>query len=187
MQALPALRGSRRRQAGFSLAEVLVAVALLGVIMLALFSLVSMGVQRAYSGRKMTESTMLAQSVMERVNTYEPHLVLTSNTALSTVTKTWTTNNAGVTVVSVNPTTAAGGAFQTSEQDAITALYDAAKLQVYGKASSSTLSVTMTATPGGRTFANATLVRMEVDLTWTEWGSRAREVHLQALNLRTTP
>jgi type II secretory pathway pseudopilin PulG len=166
---------------------VLVAVALLAVIMLALFSLLSLGVQRAYSGRKMTESTMLAQTVMERVNTYEPHLALTANTGLETVTQTWTKTPSGVT-----PAAPGGSTFQDTEQIAIRAMLEnATELQVYADRPA-TLTVTMTAVPdvapgGPRTFATASLVRVVVDLTWFEWGTRRREIRLQALNLPTTP
>jgi len=182
IEASHAPTAPRRRDSGFSLAEVLVAVALLAVIMLALFSLLSLGVQRAYSGRKMTESSMLAQTVMERVNVYESHLILTTNTALSTITQTWTKTPTGIT-----PTAPGGSTFQATEQTAIrTMLQNATELQVYADRPA-TLNVTMTAMPAGRTFANASLVRIQVDLTWFEWGTRRREIRLQALNLRTTP
>jgi prepilin-type N-terminal cleavage/methylation domain-containing protein len=172
------------RTSGFSLAEVLVAVALLAVIMLALFSLVSMGVQRAYSGRKMTESSMLAQTVMERVNVYEPHLVLTTNTGLETISQTWTKKPSGVTSV---PALATGTTYQATEQLAIqTLMENATQLQVYADRPA-TLTVSMTATPATKTFANASMVRVVVHLTWYEWGTRKREVRLQALNLRKTP
>jgi hypothetical protein len=49
------------------------------------------------------------------------------------------------------------------------------------------LTISMKALPEGRTFANATMVRVMVDVNWTEWGSRARQVRLQTLNLRQTP
>src|SRR5687767_2599977 len=90
---------SRRRQSGFSLIEVLVAVALLSVILLALFSLVSMGVQRAYSGKKMTEATILAQAAMERANVYEAHTLLGAASGASTVSQTWTRTSSSTTAV----------------------------------------------------------------------------------------
>jgi hypothetical protein len=31
------------------------------------------------------------------------------------------------------------------------------------------------------------MVRVVVDVNWTEWGTRKRQVRLQALNLRTAP
>lgn len=182
----------QRRESGFSLAEVLVAVALLAVIMLALFSLVSMGVQRAYSGRKMTESTMLAQTVMERVNVYAPHLALTTDTSLETISETWSKTPSEVT-----PDLVSGSSFQAAERNAIrTMLEDATSLQVY-EDRPATLTVSMTAVPEANpsavpavpahTFANASMVRVVVELTWFEWGTRRRQVRLQALNLRTTP
>jgi hypothetical protein len=163
---------------------VLVAVALLAVIMLALFSLVSMGVQRAYSGRKMTESSMLAQTVMERVNVYAPQRVLTTNNGLTTVTQKWEKKPSGITVT---PAAATGTTFQAIEQAAILAMMqNASQLQVYADRPA-TLTVTMTATPAGKTFTDASMVQILVGLSWYEWGTRKREVRLQALNLRTIP
>ena len=128
---------------------------------------------------------MLAQTVMERVNVYAPHLELTSDETLSTISQTWTKKPSGVT-----PAALGTSSFQGIERDAIRALLEnATTLQVY-EDRPATLTVTMTAMPTAtpaKKFSNASMVRIVVDLTWYEWGTRQRRVRLQALNLRTSP
>lgn len=183
---------TRRRESGFSLIEVLVAVALLAVILLALFSLVSMGVQRAYSGKKMTEATILAQAAMERANVYEAYKLLGAASTASTASQTWTRTASSTTPAAVTGTTT-----EAIERDAWRTLLATANLQAYNDRPA-TLTVTMTAVPDvadptatppvvARTFANASMIRVQVDLTWHEWGTRRRQVRLQAMNLRETP
>ena len=180
----------RRPRNGFSLIEVLVAVALLAVILLALFSLVSIGVQRAYSGKKMTQASIVAQAAMERANVYEAHTLLGGTTAGSEVTQTWTktgTADADVTPAAVNGTSA-----EAIERDAWRKILKDADLPAEpGKPA--TLKVTVTATPTAppattaATFGNAALERVVVELKWYEWGTRERTVRLQSLNLRDKP
>ena len=190
-EALPAKFASkiasRRRQRGFSLAEVLVAVALLAVILLALFSLISMGVMRAYSGKKMTTGAMLAQAAMEKANVYEAHTLSAASTA-TTVTQTWSRTDiyTSAAVVTTTPVAVTGTSQEAIERNAWRDLLVTADLPAYTDRPT-TLTVTMDAVPAGRTFATATMVRITVNLTWFEWGTRRREVRLQALNLRTTP
>ncbi len=176
-----ALHSRRRRQSGFSLIEVLVAVALLSVILLALFSLVSMGVQRAYSGKKMTEATILAQAAMERANVYEAHKLLGAANTATTASQTWTRTASSTTPAAVTGTTT-----EAIERDAWRRLLADANLQAYDDRPA-TLTVAMTAVPDTRTFATATMVRIQVDLTYFEWGTRRRQVRLQTLNIRETP
>lgn len=174
----------RRGDSGFSLIEVLVAVALLAVILLALFSLISMGVQRAYSGKKMTQATIIAQAAMERANTYEAHTLLGGAAGAGSVSQTWTrvgNNDADTTPVDV-----VGTSTEANERNAWRKLLKDADLPATTD-HPATLTVSMTAVPTGRTFANATMERIVVDLTWYEWGTRKRQVRLQSLNLRTTP
>lgn len=180
--------GSRPRpQRGFSMAEVLVAVALLSVIILALFGLVTAGVQRAYSGRKMTEGTVLAQAVLERANVEGPQdLVNVSNStctaAASTSTCTWTMTSGVVT-----PAAESGSTVPITERNAWRNLLATSGLPSRAGAAAR-LAVTMTALPDTgtpRTFANAAAVRIQVDVTWTEFEGRTRQVRLQTLNVRS--
>ena len=170
-----------KRQRGFSLAEVLVAIALLSVILLALFGLITGGMQRAYSGKKMTQATNLAQTVLEQANATAPYSVLgaheerTSATLAvvktNTVTATFTSVGGDMTKVNTYPTTTTTG-WSTL----------VANSDLPGTV---TLTVTETPQPAG-SFKNASLVRIVVDLDWTEWGKRHKQVRLQALNIRTT-
>lgn len=169
------------REDGLTLAEVLVACALLAVILLALMGLISSSVHRAYSGKKMTAATILAQAAMERANVYAAHKLLGAADTASTASQTWTRKGATTTPAAVTGTTA-----EAIERTAWRDLLMAADLPNDTKFPA-TLQVSMTAVPSGTTFANASMVRVVVDVNWTEWGTRKRQVRLQALNLRTTP
>jgi prepilin-type N-terminal cleavage/methylation domain-containing protein len=173
--------GRRRRDRGFSLAEVLVAVALLGVILLALMGLISSGVHRAYSGKKMTEATILAQAAMERANVYAAHKLLGAADGAASATQTWTKIAAAAT-----PGVVTGTSAEAIERTAWHDMLAAADIPA-DSAFPATMTVSMTPVPAGTTFGTATMVRIVVDVNWTEWGTRNRQVRLQALNLRTTP
>lgn len=171
----------RRREAGFNLAEVLVAVALLAVILLALMGLVSSGVNRAYSGKKMTEGTMLAQAAMERANIYAAHKLLGAADTATSATQTWTRKGVTTTPAAVTGTTA-----EAIERTAWHDLLAAADLPADTKFPA-TLTVSMTPVPSGTNFGTASMVLVVVDVNWTEWGTRKRQVRLQTLNLRKSP
>jgi prepilin-type N-terminal cleavage/methylation domain-containing protein len=174
-------------QRGFSLAEVLVATALLSVILLALFGLVTAGVRRAYGGKKMTEATVLAQSVMERANIEQPQSLLSAASTATTATRSWSLAGAVV-----SPTAEAAGTTPTDERNAWRLL-----LQNSGLPSAvgmpATLTVTMDALPtavvapriAAATFADAATIRIVVDVTWAEFGTRSRTVRLQTFNVRS--
>ena len=173
----------RRRSSasGFSLIEVLVAVALLAVILLALMGLISTGVQRAYSGKKMTAATVIAQAAMERANVYAAHRLLGAADTATTASQTWTRIGATTT-----PAAVTGTSTEAIERTAWHELLAGADLPT-DNAFPATLTVSMTPMPAGETFETATMVRVVVDVNWTEWGRRPRQVRLQTLNLRTTP
>jgi Tfp pilus assembly protein PilV len=171
----------RDREAGLTLAEVLVAVALLAVILLALMGLISSGVHRAYSGKKMTAATMLAQAAMERANVYAAHKLLGAADTASSASQTWTRKGTSTTPGAVSGTTN-----EAIERTAWYNLLAGADIPTDTKFPA-TLQVSMTAVPSGTTFATASMVRVVVDVNWTEWGTRKRQVRLQSLNLRTTP
>ena len=157
------------RQSGFSLAEVLVAVALLGVILLALFGLVTAGVRRAYGGKKMTQATMIAQAVMEQANVYGAHTLLGADGDDTTAEIVWTRSGA-----TVSPTTGPA-AWRTMLASADLPL-----------SPSPTLTVNVTPLPAGE-FDDAAMERITVDLVWYEFATRRRQVRLQALNLPRKP
>ena len=172
----------RRGARGFSLAEVLVACALLAVILLALMGLISTGVHRAYSGKKMTEATNIAQAAMERANVYAPHKLLGAADTDTTATRTWTITGGSSTIT---PGAVTGTTADAIEQTAWSNLLANADLPADDDFPA-TMTITMTPVPAG-TFATASMVRVVVDVNWTEWGTRKRQVRLQTLNLKTTP
>lgn len=183
------------RQRGFSLAEVLVAVALLAVILLALFGLVTSGVRGAYAGKKMTEASVLAQHVMERANVYEPQKLLgmsqTDTSPADGVPDSYVSTTAAVSkswTRGASTTPAAEGTADTYaiERDEIRNLLATADLPA-DAAHPATLTITATPLPAGSNYANASMIRIIVDLDWYEWGTRHRTVRLQGLNLRTQP
>ena len=185
-QKLASLR-RRSREAGFSLAEVLIAVAMLGVILLALFALLTSGVQRAYGGKKTTQATMIAQAVMEQANVYEPQ-TLFNVTATSTdpVQLEWERGSNGT-----EPDAESGTSSVITQRNAWRNLLATADLPASDEWPA---KLTVTATPlpadppeGPVSYEDASLVRVEVSLTWTEWGTRPREVRLQTVNLPVNP
>lgn len=184
-QRLSMLR-RRSQEVGFSLAEVLVAVAMLGVILLALFALLTSGVQRAYSGKKTTQATMLAQAVLEQANTYAPHTVLgVAATSTDPAVVEWER-----TTDTTLPDAESGTTSAITQRNAWRNLLATADLPA-SDTFPAVLRVTATPLPEDatppRSFTTASMVRVEVNLTWNEWGKRAREVRLQTLNLRAEP
>jgi prepilin-type N-terminal cleavage/methylation domain-containing protein len=173
---------SSRKQSsrGLSLIEVLVAVSLLSVIILALFGLVTAGVRQAHAGRKMTEAATVAQSALERVNVVQPQDILGAAATDSTVSRTWTKTDAGT-------VTESGGTTGTaSVRTALSNLLLASDLPI-AAGKPNTLVVTMDAVPSTTNFTTASMVRIIVDLSWWQAGTRFRQIRLQSLNLRVTP
>lgn len=178
-----------QRQRGFSLAEVLVAVALLAVILLALFGLVTAGVRRAYSGKKMTEATIIAEHVLQRMNTYAPQGLFgtpnmpTPACTSSNCTVTWSRTGATTT-----PAVEGGTSTNEIERNAIRDLLVTADLPAStAKPATLTISVTGVTPTGTADFDVATMERVLVTVSWWEWGTRQKQVRLQALNLRSLP
>jgi prepilin-type N-terminal cleavage/methylation domain-containing protein len=178
-------RNPNRRSRGFSLAEVLVAVALLSVILLALFGLVTGGVRRAYGGKKMTEGAVLAYAILQRANTAAPQTLLDGAAGDTTRTQTWTKTSDAVITEAAEGT----GTPAKIERDVWRSLLLNSKIPTSATAPAK-LVVTMTALPAGRTFGTvgteAAIVRVQVEVSWSEWGSRPRVVRLQTFNVRST-
>lgn len=173
---------------GFSLAEVLVAIALMSVILLALFGLVTAGVRQTYGGKKMTQGTIVARSVMERVNVNKPQDILgaVDTDTFKTLTWTKTSVNTGATADNKITPAAEGGTGNAAIRDACRLLLRDVDLPAT-TVHPATLTITMTARPSGKNFGNAAMVQVLVDVTWYDWGTRKRQVRLQALNLRVVP
>lgn len=183
----------KSRERGFSMAEVLVATALLSVILLAVFGLITAGVGRAFGGKKMTEGSALAQAVMERANIVAPQDLLAGVAAIggtetaSSRTMTWqkVSNTSVDTAVTPAAEANPSSTLPITERNAWRALLRDTNLPSTNNNRSS-LIVTMTALPAGKDFTNATIVRIQIDVSWKEFGTRARKVRLQTFNVRST-
>jgi len=178
-EASTACRGQMR---GFSLAEVLVAVAIMAVIILALFGLVTAGVRQVYGGKKMTEAASITESAMQRANINKPQDLLDGVNADTTKTITWSKTGP----VTVTPDVESGTSVPITTRNAWRTLILNSELPAT-PTHPATLTVTMTAQPGGKNFGNASMVQIIVETEWWEWGTRQRRVRLQTLNLRVVP
>jgi len=183
-----------RSSRGFSLAEVLIAVALMGVIILAVFGLVSAGVRRAYGGKKMTQAAAVAQSALDRVNAQKAYTLFGAADTATTAGQTWTKVSALTGTAAdgdVNPA-AEGGGTPNAEQAARNAIRALLRDTDLPANATNQASLAVTVTPvrrdtTGLNFGNATVLRIDVEVTWVEFGTRTRTVHLQTMNLKTVP
>jgi prepilin-type N-terminal cleavage/methylation domain-containing protein len=183
---LNAPRARRARTRGFSLAEVLVAVALLSVIMLALFGLVTAGVRQVYGGKKMTEASTITESAMQRANIIKPQDLLDGVNTDTSKSVSWSKTTTGNASTAVTPAAETGTTTPVTTRNAWRDLLLNSELPAT-PAHPAVLTVTMTATPSGKNFGNASMVRIVVQVDWWEWGNRPRHVLLQTLNLRVVP
>lgn len=179
----------KRESRGFSLAEVLVATALLSIILLAMFGLVTQGVRRAYGGKKMTEATILAQAVIERANIVSPQTLMgAAGTETTPLTITWDKIANNKLDTSVTPAANGASTVAAIEQNKWRALLRDSDLPTDGAGNPAKLTVTMTPmpqTPTARSFNAAATVRVVVDVEWVEFGNRRRTVRLQTFNVRS--
>lgn len=74
----------RRRQTGYSLIEVLIAIAILGVVLLSIVTLFFMGRSNVYSGKQMTQAVAVGTHVMEDVSNMTMQDVYTAFNITST-------------------------------------------------------------------------------------------------------
>ncbi len=91
------LAGTRRRaQAGYNLVEVLVALAMTGVVILSVMTLFALGQRNVYSGRQMTAANAVATRVLEDLSLMAAYDLLT-NFGLNDTTTFSTNTVAGTT------------------------------------------------------------------------------------------
>ncbi|HEX3578864.1 MAG TPA: prepilin-type N-terminal cleavage/methylation domain-containing protein [Thermoanaerobaculia bacterium] len=182
-EASPACRGRMR---GFSLAEVLVAVAIMAVIILALFGLVTGGVRQVYGGKKMTEAATITESAMQRANINQPQVLLDGVNTDTSKTITWSKAASGTVSTDVTPAAETGTTVPITTRNSWRTLLVNSELPA-SAAHPAKLTVTMSAQPPGKNFGNASMVQIIVETEWWEWGTRQRRVRLQTLNLRVVP
>jgi uncharacterized protein (TIGR02598 family) len=178
-EASPACRGQMR---GFSLAEVLVAVAIMAVIILALFGLVTAGVRQVYGGKKMTEAATITESAMQRANINKPQDLLDGISTDTSKTITWSKTGPAT----VTPAVETGTSVPITTRNAWRTLLLNSELPNTA-VHPATLTVTMSAQPSGKNFGNAAMIQIIIETEWWEWGTRQRRVRLQTLNLRVVP
>src|SRR5688572_25523688 len=88
---------TRRGQRGYSLVEILIAIAILGSVLLSIMTLFVFGRRNVYSGRQMTRATSVATHVMEDLIPLQPATLYTNFGTLPTTTVTASTTVADVT------------------------------------------------------------------------------------------
>ena len=149
-EASPACRGRMR---GFSLAEVLVAVAIMAVIILALFGLVTAGVRQVYGGKKMTEAATITESAMQRANINKPQDLLDGVDADTSKTFTWSKTGPGT----MTPAAETGTSVPITTRNAWRTLLLNSEFPDT-TTHPAMLTVTMTAQPSGKNFGNASMI-----------------------------
>ena len=70
-------RISRKSSAGFNLVEVLIAVAILGVVVISIFTLFVMGRRNIYSGKQTSQAIAIGTGVLEDLQPYNKEMVYT--------------------------------------------------------------------------------------------------------------
>jgi len=145
MSARRAWSSRRRREAGFSLVEVLVALGVLAGALLSIGSMFILGGRQLKAGRTMTEATVLTHDMMETFDRLSFVSLYTSFGA-GAADATWRVSSAG-----------AGNPITPWQAEISKKLND-------GEA-------TLTLAPmGGSHFGNAVGIRMTVKVTWSEVG-----------------
>jgi prepilin-type N-terminal cleavage/methylation domain-containing protein len=88
---------TNRKEQGYSLVEILIAIAILGTVLLSIMTLFVFGRRNVYSGRQMTRATSVATHVMEDLMPITPTALYTTFGITSTTAVTASTTVAGVT------------------------------------------------------------------------------------------
>ncbi|HVT44780.1 MAG TPA: prepilin-type N-terminal cleavage/methylation domain-containing protein [Thermoanaerobaculia bacterium] len=169
---------------GFSLVEVLISMAILSAILTAVLGMFTLGLHRAYGGKKMTEATVLAEHALERLNQPAAQELLAAASSDSSATKAWQrkTDADGTSIVTAAEVSGSNFAFRNELRD----LFMELDLPFgRGESKRSEMVATMTAVPSGSTFANAEMLRIQVVVRWAERGQRSRQVVVETLNLRS--
>jgi prepilin-type N-terminal cleavage/methylation domain-containing protein len=87
---------NHRQERGYSLVEILIAIAILGTVLLSIMSLFLFGRRNVYSGRQMTRATSVSTHVMEDLVPLSPATLYTTFGITTTTAVTASTTVAGV-------------------------------------------------------------------------------------------
>jgi prepilin-type N-terminal cleavage/methylation domain-containing protein len=90
-----------RKDRGYSLVEILIAIAILGTVLLSIMTLFVFGRRNVYSGRQMTRATSVATHVMEDLTPMTPANLYTTFGITATTAVTASADVAGVTYTNV--------------------------------------------------------------------------------------
>jgi len=138
---------SAKRQAGFSLVEVIIAIGVLSGVLIAIASMFMIGGRQVKTGKTITTATSIVQDLMENFEQRSFTTLYTSLGGVSTGTSVTALSN-----VTSSPIYAWNDTIRTRLQGGI-----------------ATVSLTPIG-PGTPTFGSATGLRLVVSLTWNELG-----------------
>ncbi|MEE9218961.1 MAG: prepilin-type N-terminal cleavage/methylation domain-containing protein [Acidobacteriota bacterium] len=161
-----------KRQAGFSLIEVLVSLGLLAWVIVGVSSLFIFGGRQVYSGKKMTEAYSLAQDTMEEIDRMTYMQAYTYFLPTGTNPATATNYTVDTSVAGLLNTSTGAEAARAAYQAAIDGRFTDGKalIRVQGLDNSGTLVA----------LASAVALRVTVTLEWYE-GSHQRFLHLRSV------
>ena len=182
---------SRRRQAGYNIVEVLIAIALLGVVMVSIVTLFFMGRRNVYSGKQMTKAISVGTQIEEDLSSMTEDDVLT-NFGMTTTAATTTSSFsiAGTTYSdclvrdtnNISGTTDPGGYLAKWKALLPTADITDGKVSLVFIPRSVLQTITGTSTTfpeTATTFPDVPFLRIRIVIEWKE-GVRARSIVLDA-------
>lgn len=175
---------TRETQRGYSLVEVLLAMALLGAVLMSIMALFVFGRKNVYSGKQMTQAVTLANQVMETMSGMDKTGIVAAFGLPSTVGSAQTV--AGVSYAN---------SFLRTTSDITTTTDPSGYLQIWkddivnnNRFSNGVVSVVVTplfdsdSTHTTPQMGTATMIRVRAIVTWTE-GRRSRQVSLDSVKV----
>ncbi len=139
--------GPGRRDQGFSLVEVIIAIGVLAGVLISISSMFMLGGQQVKAGKTITKATAITHDIMETFETMSFTAIYADLGAVATAT-------------SVTVDSATGGSFLEPWQ-----------ADIDGKLENGVASATVTPLgPGTPNFGTATALRVQISLSWSEYG-----------------
>lgn len=170
----------RRRERGYNLIEVLVAMALLGTVLISIVTLFFMGRRNVYSGKQMTQAVAVANTVSEDLSSMTMDDFVTffglGATSLGTVTVAGESYPASR-LVTTNPMSADPEGYLTKWSELLTT-------QDFADAKLSMI-VTPYHPTTAATWANAPILRIRTVIEWQE-STRPRHFELNTVKTNRT-
>ena len=173
-----------KHQRGYSLIEVLIAIALLGTVLLSITGLFLAGRKNVYSGKQMTQAIAVANEVLEDLSQVDKSQMMSAFVLPSTAGATVPFNGTSYANSFMRTTTN----ISTSTQNPSIAFLDRWNNMIVTqnrlRNGTVTLILTPTADPVNATahMDTATILRMRVFVTWNE-GMRSRYVVMEGVKV----